>query len=69
MGLDSDPSLEDTEASLVNWMWSEISSSYLNIGLTVAIMCLIYKIREKFLLHIVFLQCLMFYRAGLKSGP
>lgn len=47
MGLDSDPSLEDTEASLVNWMWSEISSSYLNIGLTVAIMCLIYKILKQ----------------------
>lgn len=44
MGLDSDPSLEDTEASLVHWMWAEVSSSYVNIGLTVAIMCLIYKI-------------------------
>jgi len=44
MGLDSDPSLEDTEASLVDWMWAEVSSSYLNIGLTVAIMCLVYKI-------------------------
>jgi len=44
MGLDTDPELEDTEASLVKWVWSEISSSYLNIALTVAIVYLLYKI-------------------------
>jgi len=44
MGLEGDPSLEETEASLVSWVWQEISSSYLNIGLTVAILYLLYKI-------------------------
>jgi len=44
MGLDTDPELEDTEASLVKWVWTEISSSYLNIALTVAIVYLLYKI-------------------------
>ena len=44
MGLDTDPELEETEASLVKWVWQEISSSYLNIGLTIAIVYLLYKI-------------------------
>ena len=44
MGLDGDPELEETEASLVGWIWQEISSSYINIGLTVAIVYLLYKI-------------------------
>ena len=34
MGLEGDPELEQTEASMIGWIWSEISSSYLNIGLT-----------------------------------
>ena len=44
MGLEGDPDLEQTEASLVSWIWEEISSSYLNIALTVAILYLLYKI-------------------------
>ena len=46
MGLDGDPGLEETEteASMIQWIWTEISSSYLNIGLTAAILYLIYKI-------------------------
>merc|ERR1719305_781956 len=44
MGLDGDPELEDTEESLVRWAWSEISSSWLNLGLTAAIVYLLYKI-------------------------
>jgi len=36
--------LEETEESLVRWVWSEISSSWLNIGLTAAILYLLYKI-------------------------
>ena len=44
MGLDGDPSLEKTEAGLVTWVWEEISSSYLNICLTLAILYLLYKI-------------------------
>jgi len=44
MGLDGDPELEQTEASMIGWIWSEISSSYLNIGLTLAIVYLLYKI-------------------------
>ena len=44
MGLEGDPSLEETEASLVSWVWEEISSSYINIGLTLAILYLLYKI-------------------------
>ena len=44
MGLEGDPDLEKTEASLVSWIWQEISSSYLNIALTLAILYLLYKI-------------------------
>jgi len=44
MGLDGDPALEDTEESLVRWVWAELSSSWLNLGLTAAIVFLIYKI-------------------------
>ena len=44
MGLEGDPELEQTEASMIGWIWSEISSSYLNIGLTCAIVYLLYKI-------------------------
>ena len=44
MGLEGDPDLEQTEASVVSWIWQEISSSYLNIALTVAILYLLYKI-------------------------
>ena len=44
MGLEGDPDLAETEASLVSWIWQEISSSYLNIALTVAILYLLYKI-------------------------
>jgi len=44
MGLEGDPDLEQTEASVVNWIWEEISSSYLNIALTLAILYLLYKI-------------------------
>jgi len=44
MGLDNEPLLEDTETSLVTWAWSEISSSYVNLGLTAAIFYLLYKI-------------------------
>ena len=44
MGLDTDPELEDTEASMVQWLWAEISGSYLNLALTLAILYLVYKI-------------------------
>ena len=44
MGLEGDPSLEETEASLVSWVWQEISSSYLNLCLSLAILYLLYKI-------------------------
>jgi len=44
MDVDSDPVLEDTEASVVEWLWSEISSSWINLALLVAIAALIYKI-------------------------
>ena len=44
MGLETDPDLEETEAGMVGWVWREISSSYVNIGLTVAILYLLYKI-------------------------
>ena len=44
MGLDSDPSLEDSEHSLVEWAWSEISSSWVNLGLIAVIVYLLYKI-------------------------
>ena len=44
MGLEGDPQLEETEASMIGWMWREISSSYINIGLTCAILYLLYKI-------------------------
>lgn len=44
MGLETDPELEETEAGMVGWVWREISSSYVNIGLTVAILYLLYKI-------------------------
>lgn len=39
-----DPTLEETEASMVTWIWTEITSSYLNICLTLAILYLVYKI-------------------------
>lgn len=44
MGLDGDPELDDTEASMIGWIWAEISSSYVNICLTFAIVYLLYKI-------------------------
>jgi len=44
MGLEGDPELSSTEESIVNWVWTEISSSYVNIFLTGAILYLIYKI-------------------------
>jgi len=44
MGLDTDPELEETETGIVMWVWSEISSSWLNILLTLAIVYLLYKI-------------------------
>jgi len=44
MGLDGDPELEETEASMITWIWTEITSSYLNLGLTLAIIYLLYKI-------------------------
>lgn len=44
MGLDNDPSLEETEASMVKWAWAELSSSWVNLGLTAAIVYLLYKI-------------------------
>ena len=39
-----DPTLDETEASMVTWIWTEITSSYLNICLTLAILYLVYKI-------------------------
>ena len=39
-----DPTLDETEASMVTWIWTEIMSSYLNICLTLAILYLVYKI-------------------------
>jgi len=44
MGLEGDPELDSTEESIVKWIWSEISSSWLNITLTFAIVYLIYQI-------------------------
>merc|ERR1719447_1685079 len=44
MGLEGDPELDSTEESIVKWVWSEISSSWLNITLTFAIVYLIYQI-------------------------
>jgi len=44
MGLENDPLLEDTETSMVKWAWAELSSSWLNLGLTAAIVYLLYKI-------------------------
>jgi len=44
MGLDGDPELAGTEESIVRWVFEEISSSWLNIVLTAAILYLIYKI-------------------------
>ena len=44
MGLDGDPELVETEASMITWIWTEITSSYLNLGLTLAIIYLLYKI-------------------------
>jgi len=44
MGLDNDPLLEETETSMVKWAWAELSSSWLNLGLTAAIVYLLYKI-------------------------
>jgi len=44
MGLDGDPELESTEEGIVKWIWTEISSSWINIFLTMAISFLIYKI-------------------------
>ena len=44
MDVDGDPSLEETETSIVTWIWTEITSSYLNLGLTLAILYLVYKI-------------------------
>jgi len=44
MGLEGDPELDETEASMIGWIWAEISSSYVNIGLTFAIVYLLYKI-------------------------
>jgi len=44
MGLEGDPELESTEESIVKWIWAEISSSWLNILLTFAIVYLIYQI-------------------------
>ena len=44
MGLEGDPELDDTEASMIGWIWNEISSSYVNIALTFAIVYLLYKI-------------------------
>ena len=44
MGLDGDPELEETEASMITWIWTEITSSYLNLGLILAIVYLLYKI-------------------------
>jgi len=47
MGLDTDPNLDETEAGIVMWFWREISSSWLNIVLTIAIIYLVYKILFK----------------------
>ena len=44
MEVDGDPSLEKTETGIVTWIWTEITSSYLNLGLTFAILYLVYKI-------------------------
>eukprot|EP00088_Acartia_fossae_P038350 TRINITY_DN39733_c0_g1_i1.p1 TRINITY_DN39733_c0_g1~~TRINITY_DN39733_c0_g1_i1.p1 ORF type:complete len:209 (-),score=29.43 TRINITY_DN39733_c0_g1_i1:133-714(-) len=44
MGLDGDPDLSSTEENIMRWVWEEISSSWLNIFLTAAILYLIYKI-------------------------
>ena len=44
MDVDGDPSLEETETNIVTWIWTEITSSYLNLGLTLAILYLVYKI-------------------------
>jgi len=44
MVLEGDPELVETEESFVNWIYSELTSSWLNICLTVAIIYLLYKI-------------------------
>merc|ERR1719511_646028 len=44
MGIDGDPEVEDIETSMVKWAWAELSSSWLNLGLTAAIVYLLYKI-------------------------
>lgn len=44
MTLDGDPELSETEESFVNWMYAELTSSWINICLTAAIVYLIYKI-------------------------
>ena len=44
MDVDGDPTLEETETSIVTWIWTEITSSYLNLCLTLAILYLVYKI-------------------------
>ena len=44
MNDNGDPTLEETEASMVTWIWTEISSSYLNLCLSLAILYLLYKI-------------------------
>ena len=44
MDVDSDPTLEETEASMITWIWTEITSSYLNLCLSLAIFYLVYKI-------------------------
>jgi len=44
MGLETDTDIDETEAGIVMWLWGEISSSWLNMILTLAIVYLIYKI-------------------------
>ena len=44
MEVDDDPSFEEIETSIVKWIWTEITSSYLNLCLTLAILYLVYKI-------------------------
>lgn len=44
MALEGDPELVETEESFVNWVYAELTSSWVNIGLTFAIVYLLYKI-------------------------
>merc|ERR1719318_528212 len=46
MGLDvdADPDLEETEAGIIMWIWNEISSSWINMLLTLSILYILYKI-------------------------